>query len=248
MDPADVRTPEELKEALKELILRSGKSPDDLARDADVSQATARSMRQGKGGFPQHKPFQAVVAACGGDRVEWDRARQRAEIAREKPPKTVDLAKPAALRDDLVRLAAQVAELTDSLAALTEKVDEMARSQCSTSDSSRADQQAAAYQTFMSTVPEVAFEFVVWIDDGESPLVPSDRGYASHPMDMCIREIETRLRDPDRITELQAYLATLLPFERSSSPNRESYTETSVNAYFRELRLSVREYLKGPIQ
>ncbi|MEV6735219.1 MULTISPECIES: hypothetical protein [unclassified Streptomyces] len=116
--PDTVSTPEQLAQALNEMILNSGKTMERVASAAGLAPNTVRAAARGTS-FPQEGTLHELVRICGGDKAAWTRAWHRANNARPKAERG------AAADDPLVEALNRVALLEEKLEDALRRVAEL---------------------------------------------------------------------------------------------------------------------------
>ncbi|MFF1746354.1 helix-turn-helix domain-containing protein [Streptomyces mirabilis] len=162
-DPDGARTSEEFTQALRQLVSKTGKSPEDIANKAGLSGNTVRGIATGKN-WPQQRTLEQLVRACGQDPRPWasawsplNDARSRAERGNAKNlQEQID-----ALGAEMDRLHSQVRSLQDSL------------EQGETRDRRRERRMTDAYFDFLTQMPTPDFRRPELETAGAKTMAPS---------------------------------------------------------------------------
>ncbi|WP_372404945.1 hypothetical protein [Streptomyces luteireticuli] len=252
VDPAGIRTPEQLMHQLRSLLEHSRVAPQQLARSAGVSENTVRAMTRENAPFPQQSTLEAVVTACGANAKLWTDAWHRANDARPRPDRSGGVQAVQAQLDRLTetvkRLAAQVEQLTAE------------RATAKNEDRIREARQERAYRRFLLALPEPRFTEVTWVPRGGTSSIPmsghtfwepDQPSYLSGPVYRDLEAIRNLAAKQDGLPKLFAAVDALSfpvvePRYRNSPPGAIDGVmpvhRAGVDAYFAAVRACARRY------
>lgn len=251
ISPDAVSTPEQLAEALKDLIAITLKSIEKLAGETGLAVNTVRAAARGQN-FPQQSTFQALTKACNGDEIAWSRAWHRANDSRlraerDRAPAAVDLDPP---HDAVLE---RLSELGERLKSIEETLDRIvsAQEQQDAFGPKLEAAREAAYQRLLRTLPIADFTTAKWIPsyDGAGlweTEVPCFKATSVHTALAQVRN----LFESGQVAQLQVYLISMQAFPRSGTWKEGqgtswAYPIKDVEAYFDALRERVRDYLSS---
>ncbi|WP_331762020.1 hypothetical protein [Streptomyces sp. NBC_01546] len=238
--PDTVSTPEQLAQALNEMILNSGKTMERVASAAGLAPNTVRAAARGTT-FPQEGTLHELVRICGGDKAAWTRAWHRANNARPKadrPPADDPLV------EALNRVALVEKKLSDALHRVMEldkKVERLSAYINTYIDASR-EMEAASHAAVREAEADrrrreregrellnsVPVRFVYGHPDFDS-------NYSTHAVDRYVAEVK-KLALID-IEQLKTFLLTTpSDFPRIG---RSGYRPTEVDNYIVYLKAAV---------
>ncbi|MFF3862655.1 hypothetical protein [Streptomyces sp. NPDC002209] len=238
--PDTVSTPEQLAQALNEMILNSGKTMERVASAAGLAPNTVRAAARGTS-FPQEGTLHELVRICGGDKAAWTRAWHRVNNARPKAergaaaydPLVEALNRVALLEEKLEDALRRVAELEEKVQVLS--VVHSARDMEATIQAARYEAELVAEadrrrrerqgRELLNSVP-VRFVY------GHPEF---DMNYSVHPVDRYVAEVK-KLAMAD-MEQLKTFLLTTpSDFPRIG---RSGYNPTEVDDYIARLKAAV---------
>ncbi|MFI8504870.1 hypothetical protein ACIGFK_41135 [Streptomyces sp. NPDC085524] len=229
--PDTVSTPEQLAQALNEMILNSGKTMDRVASAAGLAPNTVRAAARGTS-FPQEGTLHELVRICGGDKAAWTRAWHRANNARPKAergsaaddPLVEVLNRVVLLEEKLEDALRRVAELDKQVVVLSRDLDASIQVAKSDAEDDRRRREREGRE-LLNSVP---VRFVYGHPD-------FNRNYYVEAVDRYVAEVK-KLAIAD-IEQLKTFLLTTpSDFPRIG---RMGYNPTEVDDYIAQLKAAV---------